>query len=257
MAIITLLTDYGTSDHYVASLKAKILSGNPNVTIIDISHSINTGDIAHASFVLKSVFRNFPPSTVHLSCVGATDREDSKNIALQIDQHYFIGPDNGLFGLISDNPNFLAIEINQPDKKKSTFPGRDLFAPIAVKLASGAHITDLGKPLSTYKKMIARSLRASKQQIIGHVIRVDHYGNLITNIDKQTFDILVKDRQYQIIYGRETTSKLNDNYFSVDPGNCFAFFNSLDLLEIGINQGNASELLGMEYDSTVMINFIE
>ncbi len=105
--------------------------------------------------------------------------------------------------------------------------------------------------------MINRQIRATKKQIAGNIIRVDHFGNLITNIDKQTFDILVKDKGFEVSFGRESFSTINRNYDSVESGECFVVFNSHGLLEIGIKQGNAAQLLGLEYDSPVMINFKE
>lgn len=257
MAIVTLLTDSGESDHYVAAIKARIISINPGLRIEDISHKIKPADIGHAAFVLRSVFRDFPKGTVHLVGVDSAGNRDDAYIALQLEDHYFVGADNGLFGLISDRPQQQIAELNTINTINTTFPERDLFAPAAAKLASGLSITSLGKPRPSFKKMIDRQIKATKKQITGSVIRVDSVGNLITNIPRETFEFLSKDKGYTIQFGGEKFRRIHSNYNQADQGECFILFNSLGLMEIGIYKGNASELLGLEYDSVVNIVFDE
>jgi S-adenosyl-L-methionine hydrolase (adenosine-forming) len=257
MAIVTLLTDSGESDHYVAAIKARIHSTNPGVKIIDISHKIAPCDIAHAAFVLKSVFRDFPKGTVHLVGVDATGNRGDAFIALQLEDHYFVGVDNGLLGLISDKPHQTVIELNTINPVASTFPEKDILAPAAARLASEVVLSDLGRPLGTFKKMIGRFVKATRKQIAGHVIRVDNFGNLITNIPKDAFDTLSQGKTYTIQFGGEKFRRIHTNFHQTDQGDCFLIFNSLALLEIGIYKGNASELLGLTYDSPVNITFEE
>ncbi|MBI3483468.1 MAG: SAM-dependent chlorinase/fluorinase [Bacteroidetes bacterium] len=257
MAIVTLLTDSGETDHYAAAIKAKILSINPGLTIIDISHKISPCDIAHGAFVLKSVFGDFPKGSVHLVAVDSTGNSETASIAIQLEDHFFIGADNGLFGLISDKTHQQAVDINSVNQIGSTFPEKDIFAIAAAKLASGVSITSLGKPMTSFKKMIGRSVKATRKLIAGHVVRVDNFGNLITNISKTDFDILSKDKNYTVQFAREKFRKINSNYHQADQGDCFLIFNSLGFLEIGIYKGRANELLGMELDSAVNILFDE
>lgn len=257
MAIVTLLTDSGESDHYVAAVKAKIISINPGLRIEDISHRIRQGDIGHAAFVLRSVFRDFPKGTVHLVGVDSTGNREDAYIALQLEDHFFVGCDNGLFGLISERPQQLLVELNSINSITTTFPERDVFAPAAAKLASGMGITSLGKPMSTFRKMIDRQIKATKKQITGSVIRVDGMGNLITNIPKDVFELLSNGKGFTVQFGGEKFRRLHTQYNQADQGDCFVLFNSLGLLEIGIYKGNASELLGLGYDSTVNIIFEE
>ena len=257
MAIITFLSDFGVCDHYVAAVKAKILSINSGISIVDISHQITACDIAHAAFVLRSVYRDFPKGTVHLVAINTIGQPGDKYIAIELDGHYFIGTDNGLFGLISDAEARFQVDINAINPVKTSFPTKQVFAPAAAKLASNTSIQDLGPSLPHFKKMLGRHLKANKNLIHGHVIRVDHYGNLITNIDKKAFDILSKEKTFTVTFGRETIRRIHDAVHAVEAGDIFVMFNDLDLLEIGINQGNASELLGLIYDSPVMINFHE
>lgn len=255
MAIVTLLTDAGKSDHYVAAIKAKIISINPGVRVEDITHAVSPSDIAHAAFVLRAVFRDFPKGTVHLVGVNSTGNKGDAFIALQLEEHFFVGCDNGFFGLISDRPHQQLVELNTINSINTTFPERDVFAPAAVKLASGMAITNLGNPMPAFKKMIDRQIKATKKQITGTIIRVDGMGNLITNISKEVFDILSKGKAYTITFGGEKFKKIHNQYHQAEQGECFIVFNSLGLLEIGIYKGNASELLGLEYDSVVNILF--
>ena len=257
MAIVTLLTDSGESDHYVAAIKAKIISVNPGLRIEDLSHKIKPNDIAHAAFVLKSVFRDFPKGTVHLVGVDASGSKGDAFIALQLEDHYFVGVDDGLFGLISDRPHQNLVELNSITTINTTFPERDVFAPAAAKIASGVALSDLGRPMPSFKKMIDRQVKATKKQIAGHVVRVDGFGNLITNIPKETFEILSKGKGFTISFGGEKFRRIHSQYQQADQGECFIVFNSLGVMEIGIYKGNASDLLGLDYDSMINIVFDE
>lgn len=257
MAIITLLTDSGESDHYVGAVKAKIISINPGITLVDISHKILPCDIAHGAYVLKSVFRDFPKGTVHLVGVDASGNRDDQYLALHLEEHFFVGVDNGLFGLISDQHHQQVVQLNSINLVDSTFPEKDILAPAAAKLASGVAISTLGKPLPAFRKMINRQVKATRRIIAGHVIRVDNYGNLVTNINKVDFEALTKGRNYTIQFAGEKFRRIHTNYSQADQGDCFLIFNSLGLLEIGIYKGNASELLGLQYDSPVNITFEE
>ncbi|MBL0739932.1 SAM hydrolase/SAM-dependent halogenase family protein [Chryseolinea lacunae] len=257
MAIVTLLTDSGESDHYVAAVKAKIISLNPGVRIEDISHQIKPADIAHAAFVLRAVFRDFPKGTVHLVGVDSTGNRGDAFIALQLEEHYFVGCDNGLFGLISDRPHQQLAELNTINPVTTTFPERDIFAHAAAKLASGVSITNLGKPMPMFKKMIDRQMKATKKQITGSIIRVDNMGNLITNITKDAFDVLSQGKGYTIQFGGEKFRRIHAQYSQAEEGECFIVFNSLNLLEVGIYKGNAAELLGLGYGGAVNVVFDE
>jgi S-adenosylmethionine hydrolase len=257
MAIVTLLTDSGESDHYVAAIKAKVLATNPGLTLVDISHKISPCDIGHGAFVLKSVFRDFPKGTVHLVAVDATGNRGDALIAVQLEDHYFVCTDNGLLGLVSGRPHLNIVDLNAINTITTSFPERDVLAPAAARLASGVSITTLGTALATFKKMTDRHVKATKKQILGHVVRVDSFGNLITNIEKEAFDTLSNGKVYTVHVGSEKFRRLHTNYHQTEQGDCFVLFNSLGLLEIGIYKGNAAELLGLGYDSPVNIIFEE
>lgn len=255
MAIVTLTSDFGHTDHYVAALKATLISKNPSLNIIDISHNIEPFDIAHMAFVVRSVFRDFPKGTLHLLSANAAQANQDSYLAAKIEDHFFVAPDNGILSLISDKTPEVVIKL--PLKTTSTFPQRNELSDYVLRLAATEEITDLGEPISEYTQLMLRQPRATKKGISGHVIRVDRYGNLITNIAKVDFDILSKNREYKLIFGRESASTVHQQYYDVEPGEVFFVFNSLNVLEIGINQGNASTLLGLGYDSPILIQFEE
>ena len=256
MAIVTLLTDSGESDHYIAAVKARILSTHPDARIVDISHQIRMFDIGHAAFVLRSVFRDFPKGTVHLVGVDAAGNRGEPFIISELDGHYFIGADNGLISLLSEQPPERIWEI-AVSVEGTTFPEKEIFAEAAAKLASGVTPDQLGKPVTEYKRLIDRQIKATKKQITGNIIRVDHFGNLITNIPREVFEFLSKNKNFTIQFGGEKFRRIHSSYNQAEQGECFLVFNSLDFLEIGIYKGNASELLGLEYDSIVNIVFEE
>lgn len=258
MAVITFISDFGEDDHYVAAVKASIISKNPSISVIDISHKVKPGDIAQAAYLLSCCFRDFPKGTVHLCSVGYHSKDNLRLIAIKLEDHFFVGFDNGIFSLLSENRPTISIDINKINPIASSFPSKNILAPIATKLASGSNIHELGETIESLTELITRKLKVTKREIAGNVIRVDHYGNLITNIVKNEFETIQKlngNSLFQITIGRESVTKIDQNYFDVDSGDCFVFFNSNDFLEIGINKGNAAELLGLKLDTPIIINF--
>lgn len=255
MALITFTSDFGEEDHYVAAVKASILKINPELKIIDISHQINPFDIAHGAYVIRSVYQDFPTGTVHLVAVNTVYQPDLRYIIIQLMDHYFIGPDNGVLSLISEKEPSLIVEVDTLKLEGTSFPSRDILGRTAANLAGGTDIKALGKSIKEFVRLLGRQLKATKKLIAGNVIRVDHYGNLITNIEQQIFRMLHQGRPFVVKFGKEVSPRIYTYYTAVEPGECFIIFNSQGLLEIGINKGNASELLGLGYDSPVMIHF--
>lgn len=252
MPLITFLSDFGCKDHYVAAVKAKVYAMDARIDVIDISHQIAHFNIAHGSFVLKSVFRDFPPNTVHLVAVNSVGQTREPYIAMRLENHFFVGTDNGLLGLLSEQE---PEEIIKLPSSLTSFPAKDIFVPAAVSLAQGAALLELGKSTEKFNKMMPRHLKVTQSQIAGNVVQVDGYGNLITNIDKKTFETLNANKGFRVVFGRENSDLIHNSYQDADYGDCFLLFNSLGLLEIGINNGNASELLGLDYDSPVHVHF--
>jgi S-adenosylmethionine hydrolase len=255
MSIVTLTSDFGYRDAYVAILKATILSQNTEINVIDISHDIEPANIAHGAFILASAYRNFPENTVHLVAVDSLGSRENKFIAAEIEGHFFVGVDNGLLSLISAWEPEKVVLLSEGEA--TTFPARDILASVAVNLATGAILEDLGPDYNDMKKFLQRTVKANKEEIVGHVAHIDHYGNLITNISQSEFEALSKGKQYTIGIGKEYISEINKSPSEVDAGDCFVLFNHLGVLEIGIKNGRAAQLLGLEYDSPVRIKFSE
>lgn len=255
MALITFMSDFGESDHYIAAVKARILGINPGLQIIDITHHIDAHNIAHGAYVLRSVFRDFAKGTIHLAAVDTAGIMACRFLALKLEDHFFVVPDNGIFSLVSSKEPALIVEITYPAEASSTFPAREILAKTAALLASGKSLEDVGTYTTEYRRLLDRQVRATKKQITGNVIRVDHYGNLVTNIELETFRHLRNNRPFVVNFARESVDIIHKNYGEVANGDCFVLFNSMGLLEIGIYRGNAAELLGLGYDSPVNINF--
>ncbi len=257
MALITFLSDFGLTDQYVATVKAELLSLDPQSTIVDISHQVRRFDVAHGAYLLSQSFKEFPLGTVHLVAIDSHGKANVGFIALELEEHFFVGPNNGILSMIAPTAPSAVIELDVDGDKINTFPAKQILSPVVVELANGAKLQKLGKPCSNFVQLIGRKVKATKKLIAGNVIRVDHYGNLITNIQKDTFVKLRLGRPFTIAFGRERTSKLHQNYNYSEEGDCFVVFNDQDLLEIGINTGNAGELLGLDVDSPVTIFFEE
>jgi S-adenosyl-L-methionine hydrolase (adenosine-forming) len=257
MALITFMSDFGMSDHYVAAVKAKILSINPSLRIIDISHEIEPFNLAHGAFVLKSVYKDFPKGTINLVALDDHSGSNNRCLALKLEDHVFVGPDNGIFSLLTETEPSMIAELFTGQEVHSSFLTKTILAKATAMLASGSSLNDVGTFTREYVRKVDRKFRATKKQISGNVIRIDHYGNLITNIEEEVFNILRKDRKYLVQFGRERVEKLNASCHEPEDGECFVLFNDLGLLEIGINKGNAARLLGLKYDSPVSIIFDE
>lgn len=251
MTLITFTSDFGQSDHYVAFSKAGVLKEHPEAQIIDISHEVKPFDIAHMAHVIQSVFREFPEGTVHLIGNGNHQKTESY-IIVSIEGHIFVGPNNGVISLISDQAPTAVFELDIPST-----PAFRLLPEVAAKLAKGSSPDSLGSPTDNFANFMARKARATRKEIAGHVIHVDHYGNLITNIEKVDFDILSKNKSYKVIFGRDIVNRVNGYISEVDPGEVFFIFNINGRLMLGINQGHGAQLLGLEYDSPIIIQFEE
>ena len=251
MAIITFLSDFGTKDHYVAAVKAQIFKQNPNAQIVDISHNISLNNVIEASFVLKNVYKDFPEGTVHL--IAVNENHNGKPMAIQLDGHYFVGRDSGIFGLLTDKmPSRMAII---PNETPTSFSSKNVFAKVAVMLSNGANLSDVGSPAQGFNMLKYPEARIAKTEIGGQVMNVDAQGNLISNITRSQFEESWGKRHFEVSFERERLREIHDKYTDVDSGNAVCFFNDNDLLEIAVNDGNASKLFGLEYGANVKIYF--
>ncbi len=255
MAVITFMSDFGTDDHYVAAVKAAIVSHSVNQPIADISHVIKPYDISQAANVLKHVYKEFPKGSVHLVAVDAMKKK-SNPIAIELDDHFFVGFDSGLFSLISNKKPDRVFII---DCEECTFPAKNVLAKAALSLANGEGIDSLGTKIDQIYELYGRQLKVTKREIVGNVVHVDSYGNLITNIIKSEFEKMMElngiGTRYSIQVGRQVFNELQSYFTDVESGDCYILFNSSAYLQIGILRGDASSLLGLRVDSPIHIEF--
>ena len=258
MALLTLLTDFGYRDHYVAALKARLLHLDPAVQLLDISHAVEPFNIAHAVYVLGSVYADFPVGTVHL--VGVSDLGQGFGAepawhGARFRDHFFVCADNGVLALLCDGRPDELVSLPAPADGRLASPTRDVLAPAAVRLLQGEPLSALGAPAPQLHELLNRQLRLQDNRITGHVVHVDHYGNLITNISRTAVEVVGRGRPPAIHFARETVRDILPHFAAAEPGGAVCTFNSRDCLCIGIGQGHAAELLGLYYDSQVDVRF--
>lgn len=247
--LVTLTTDFGLLDHYVAVMKAVILGETPAARLVDISHDIPPQDVMAGAWVLRNAYPHFPTGTVHLVVVDPGVGTDRKPIIVELDDQLFVGPDNGVFSLLTARDTFRAWEISDPEIRhagnSSTFHGRDLFAPVAARLAAGISPERLGhriEELVTYRW--ARPI-ADPAGIQGWIVHIDRFGNLISNIPSEMIQETVSNHPLKIYVGNTIMEEISTTYASVEEGDPLACIGSSGMLEIAVNKGNAAEMLGV------------
>lgn len=258
MGIITLTTDLGHRDFYQAALKGSILTLSPNVRLVDITHEIPSFNIHHAAFVLNNAYRYFPDNTVHLVGVDTVFREGSRYIAMRFGKHYFVGPDNGLFSIIlgDQRPDEL-VELNiMQDLRYLHFPLADILTKAACHIAEGGALGSIGVPIDNAVVKQTFQPVYTQNSIKGHVAYIDSFGNVISNISKALFDTVQGGREFTLRFKRnETIDRMSWHYNEVDEGEKLCLFGISNYLEIAINKGHASNLLGLYQDETIIVDF--
>jgi len=256
MALITLTSDWGMKDHYLASVKGAILSQIPDARIVDISHSIPPHDLTQAAFVIRNCYRDFPPGTIHLIGISTEESETRPHTAISAEGQYFIGCDNGIFSLIFDKPPDKIVEIGlMQDSEFFTFSTRYRFIRAAAMLAGGGNIEDLGNLRDQLNEKILFAPVTEKDMIKGIVIYIDNYQNVITNISREKFREVGKNRKFTIYLRGEEINSISESYSDVPSGEVLALFGCHGNLEIAMNNANAGSLLGLSIDSPVRVEF--
>lgn len=257
MAIITLTTDLGDKDIYQAALKGSILKLLPQVNIVDITHSVAAFNIPQAAFILKNSFHYFPENTVHLIGIDTVYNNDTKYLAVAYKRHFFIGADNGIFSLMFDEAPLKIVEINiLQDLKFLHFPLVDIFVKAACHLARGGELDAIGLTAQRIEQKMNLQPVIENNLIKGSVIYIDSFQNVITNITKQLFNKVQNGRRFTLYFKRnESINHLSWHYSEVPEGEKLCLFGISDHLEIAINKGNASGLLGLNYGDIVRIEF--
>jgi len=275
MSIITLTTDFGTKDHFVGAIKGTIYSELPDARIVDISHHVSPFNITETAYILKNAYKSFPEGSIHIVGVDSELSFENNHIALLLDNHYFICPDNGIISLLASeiNPEKI-VEINIHDRIETSFPVLDVFVKVACHIARGGTLEVIGKITPDYTKMIELQPKISNDatSIYGNVIYIDNYGNVICNISKKLFQDIGKGRNFEINANKYSFDKIYNKYSEIvdfslpkeqrqKDGSKLALFNSADYLEIALYRSNldtvggASSLLGLNYRDVITIKF--
>ncbi len=257
MAIVTIISDWNKNDYYLASLKGRILCSCPDTKIIDITHQITPFNSAQAAFVLRNCFRHFPEDTVHLICVNVESTKDKHHVAVKALNHYFIGCNNGIFGLLFDEDPEEAVILDKHQLQSESFPELTIFADCACNILKKVKLQQIGTPVKSLLKQIPMLPTIDESVINGSVIYIDSYRNAITNITKELFDKIGNGRRFEMYIQSNyyKINRINKKYNESSTGEMLALFNSSGLLEIAINSGNAADLLNLGINSTVRIKF--
>lgn len=282
--IITLTTDFGTSDIYVGVMKGVILNINPNVQIVDITHAISPQKIHEAAFTINSTYRFFPKGTIHVVIVDPGVGSDRQAMVCKTDDGFFVCPNNGVLSyllqhietevasaieaVVIENPTYILPRVC------NTFHGRDIFAPVAAHLSLGVSLADIGMPIQHLTRFPFPSVHTTHDRLTGQIINIDSFGNLITNITENSLvDFLLSSEskgdtlkeldkhkvsaQFEIVAGNTTLKKLNSAYAESEAGKPLAIIGSFGLLEIAINLGNAEARLGLKYGDKVFVHRLD
>jgi S-adenosylmethionine hydrolase len=237
MALITLLTDFGLSDSYVAEVKAVLLSRAPNATLVDITHQVAPGDLRAGQYLLARSWQRFPAGTVHLAIVDPGVGTKRRALAAAAGEHWFVAPDNGLLSFL-EQARFVSLAV--PAGAAATFHGRDVFAPAAAALASGKRLEDLGSPITDPHISPLPFPHHDGTAVMGEVLYVDRFGTLISNIPGPDVEPGVRIR----VAGTDVGA-LRRTFGDVERGTLVAFVGSGGTVEVAVRDGSAARLLGV------------
>ncbi len=257
--IITLTTDYGTNDHLVGTLKGVILKINPDVTIVDITHEVAPYDVLDGALAIASAYRYFPARTIHVVIVDPGVGTERRPLLVSGETQYFVAPDNGVLSLVYEQETALLVRhataehyFLQPVSK--TFHGRDIFAPVAGWLSKGWQSASMGEEINDYKRFALPKPKAAEGVTQGTVLRMDHFGNLITNFRPDDMpDGALKSGTLKMQVNGKEVKRLVETFAQGEPGEPVALVGSSGFIEIAVNKGNAARVVGAGRGATVVV----
>jgi len=258
--IITLTTDFGLNDHFVGAMKGVILHAAPEAEIIDISHAVQPFDILDGALTISQAYSYFPSGTVHVVVVDPGVGTARRPIILSGDRHSFVAPDNGVLSLVYEREERRSVRhvtaehyFLQP--RSNTFHGRDIFSPVAAYLAKGVEPARFGEEVTDYVRFAApRPKPVDERTLRGVVLKVDRFGNLITNITPADIPRLFEPAAaFKITVGKGQVTRICANYAEGGPGEAFGILGSMGYLEIAMNRGSAYQFLGAAKGSDVTV----
>ena len=275
MTIVTLTTDFGHKDFSVSVIKAALLQQIPELTIVDISHEISPYNPSQTAYILKNAFRAFPKGSIHIIGVESEWTPENIHLVMEFEEHYFVGADNGILSMIKEE--FAAtkiVEINIHKRVITSFPVLDIFINVAAHIARNGSLEVIGKPIKKIKELtnINPVINPEENQILGTVIYIDNYGNLISNIKKDLFYKIGRSRSFTIFARTVKFKKIYKSYseaidFSLpkgkreEDGKKLALFNTSGHLELAVYKSNpltiggAGSLFGLDYRDPVTVKF--
>jgi S-adenosyl-L-methionine hydrolase (adenosine-forming) len=259
--VVTLTTDFGYRDVFAGILKGVILGINPAAKCVDLTHDVPSYDVESGSFLLANAYSDFPPGSIHLIVVDPGVGSKRRGIALFVGDYWFVAPDNGVLSdVLITHGEFEAVslsnELYHRPEVSSTFHGRDIFAPVSGYLSKGVPLKEFGPRSDEITKFPIPLPVISNGKIQGRIRYVDRFGNAISNIGKNLFLETGQGRKYEIYVKDLIVNQFSNFYHQVEPGNLLAIFNSFNLLEFAINEGNAAEKYEISCGTIVSIKFL-
>jgi S-adenosyl-L-methionine hydrolase (adenosine-forming) len=258
-SIITLTTDYGTEDHLVGTLKGVILKINPEATIVDITHHVTPFDLLDGALAIGAAYAYFPPKTIHVVIVDPGVGTERRPLLVSGQNQYFIAPDNGVLSLIYEREQNLVVRhanaehyYLQPLSK--TFHGRDVFAPLAAWLSKSWQSASMGDEIQDYKRLALPRPKAADGGMKGVVLKVDPFGNLVTNFRAENLPAEAENGTIKLQVGTQAVTRMVDTFARGNAGEPVAYMGSSGYLEIALNKGNASRTLGVGRGAAVVLS---
>lgn len=257
--IITLTTDFGTNDHFVGAMKGVILNINPDAAVVDLTHGVIAHDILDGALAIGRAFKYYPPRTIHVVVVDPGVGTQRRPILVAGDTQYFVAPDNGVLSMVFDQSETLhAWHVTSEHyflhPVSNTFHGRDIFAPVAGWLSKSWQTASFGEEITDFVRFSIPKPKAQGSSIKGVVLRVDHFGNLITNVTPTDVPALVTpDGKVTIRAGNGEIKKVCSTFSEGEAGEPIGIVGSSGYLEIVVNKGNASKALGASRGSEVTV----
>jgi len=243
---IVILTDFGLEDNFVGVMKGVMIKIAPSIRLIDLSHSVKPHDILGAAILLKSSFRFFPEKAIFLVVVDPGVGSKRKSVIVKTNNHFFVGPDNGVLSLAAGENGVKKIVEIKKDKYllkplSSTFHGRDIFAPVAAHLAKGEKINNFGPTLKKISQAHIPEPKFNEDSLTGEIIYIDKFGNLVSNIDKRLLKKFAGAKKIKIKIKKKFINTISKSYLQSRIGSPLAIFGSFGFLEISINKGSAKD----------------
>jgi S-adenosylmethionine hydrolase len=248
--VIALLSDFGTRDHYAGTMKGVMLGICPEATFVDITHDIPAHDVMDGALQLAAACRFFPSGTVFLAVVDPGVGSARRGLAAEAGEYRFVAPDNGVLTVVlRDFPPKRIVELTERRYARPTvsrtFEGRDRFAPAAAWLAKGTQLTALGRPVADYKRLDIPVPEITEDGVRGVVLRIDRFGNVVTNIDRRMFETAARGKSVQVMAEGHRIEKIVATYAEIPADSICALFGSTDHLELAANTASAAEGLGI------------